>query len=164
MSCIEFQNNLILKVQTLHLQFFCSCLNESFNRCNSCWLSGSELLKSLSRLTQEFLKVVDKLWWVQIMLIFFPLEQWMRSFCLHMWPLQSTGTTLTKNCIFLLQYQKIRQLCLMTYSCMWVRLVCVHNRFEEHKRWNNINYWSVYSVVWEKWTSEGGTDKQWTVI
>jgi len=80
MSCTEFQNNFDLKVHTLHLQFFCSCLNESFNRCSSRWLSGSEVSKSLSKLTQKFLKVVEKWWWVQIIPIFFPLEKWGTDF------------------------------------------------------------------------------------
>jgi hypothetical protein len=31
-------------------------------------------------------------------------------FCIHMWPLQDFGTTLTKHCNSLLQHQKIRQL------------------------------------------------------
>jgi hypothetical protein len=151
MSCTEFQNNIVLKVQTLHLQFFCSCLNESFNRCSSRFLSGGEVSKSLSKLTQKFLKVVDKWWWVQIIPIFFPLEKWRTDFiCIRMWLLQEPGTTLNKNCFSLLQYQKTRQL-----FVSWHILESVCNRCEEHKRRSNRNDWSVYSVGWEKWTSEG---------
>jgi hypothetical protein len=72
------------------------------------------------------------------------------KFYLHMWFSQDPGTTLTKNCFSLLQYQNTRQL-----FVSWHIFASVCNRCEEHKRRSNRNDWSVYSVGLEKWTSEG---------